>query len=72
VNHTPHKVFQQGSRSITETNSPKPPHNNLQNNKQSQKQKKEIIELSASLKHNSFGISYHTAELGFLFSFIRR
>jgi hypothetical protein len=36
------------------------------------KNKKQIIGLLASLKHNNFGIICHTVELGFLLSFIHR
>ncbi len=36
------------------------------------KNRKQVIELSISLKHNSFGIIYHTTKLGFLLSFIHK
>jgi hypothetical protein len=60
VTHTPHKDCQLSSKdgSITQTSSPKP------------KTKKQVIGLSTSVKHNNFGIIYHTTELGFLLSFI--
>jgi hypothetical protein len=65
--HTPDKDCQLSSTNPTP--SPKPLHNNPQNNKQSQKQ---VIGLSTSLKHNSFDIICHTAELGFLLTFIQK
>jgi hypothetical protein len=36
------------------------------------KNKKQVIGLLVSLKHNNFGIIYHIAKLGFLLSFIQK
>ncbi len=74
VTHIPHKVFQLSSRDLVP--SPKLAHLNHSTitckSTNKAKNKKQVIEPSVSLKHNSFGISCHTTELGFLFSFIHK
>ncbi len=74
VTHTPHKDCQLSNKDSTP--SPKPAHQSHSivtcKTINKAKNKKQIIGLSMSLKHNNFGIIYHTTELGFLLSFMHK